>query len=154
MNRNPNCACVVCHTKMYRRPVQIAAGNVYCSLQCSGKHQRVNKNCKICGSSYFGNKATCSRSCANKARAGISYTRENRFNNAYRGSVLKEKVAELRGGVCERCQENNYAILQIHHKVERYRGGTDDVSNLELLCPNCHAAHHLGKSLYKAKKML
>ena len=154
MKRNPNCVCVVCHTKMYRRPVQIAAGNVYCSLQCSGKHQRIKKNCKICGGSYFGNKATCSRSCANKARAGISYTRENRFNNAYRGSVLKEKVAELRGGSCERCQEANYAILQIHYKIERYRGGTDDVANLELLCPNCHAAHHLGQSLYKMKKMI
>jgi 5-methylcytosine-specific restriction endonuclease McrA len=139
---------------MYRRPVQIAAGNVYCSLQCSGKHQRVKKDCKICGDSYFGNKATCSRSCANKARTGISYTKENKFNNAYRGSLLKEKVAEQRGGICERCQENNYAILQIHHKIERYKGGTDDVTNLELLCPNCHASHHLGKSLYKMKKMI
>ncbi len=154
MQRNPNCVCVVCQTKMYRRPVQIAAGNVYCSLQCSGKHQRVKKDCKICGDSYFGNKATCSRSCANKARTGISYTKENKFNNAYRGSLLKEKVAEQRGGICERCQENNYAILQIHHKIERYKGGTDDVTNLELLCPNCHASHHLGKSLYKMKKMI
>lgn len=95
---------------------------------------------------------TCSRACANKARTGIIYTKENKFNNAYRGSLLKEKVAKLRGGVCEKCQENNYAILQVHHKKERYRGGTDNVRNLELLCPNCHATHHLGRSLFINKK--
>ncbi len=97
---------------------------------------------------------TCSRACANSARAGISYTKENKFNNAYRGTVLKEKVAKKRCGVCEKCKMSNYAILQIHHKKERYKGGTDMLSNLELLCPNCHAAHHLGNSLYKEKKMI
>jgi 5-methylcytosine-specific restriction endonuclease McrA len=44
--------------------------------------------------------------------------------------------------------------LQVHHKKERYKGGDDSPKNLELLCPNCHAAHHLGRSLYKKKKML
>ncbi len=154
MRRKPNCVCKICLTPVYRRPIEIATGNVYCSRQCSGRGQQVKKVCKICALSYTGNKATCSRTCANKARTGISYTKENRFNNAYRGSLLKEKVASIRGGVCERCNEDNYAILQIHHIVERYKGGTDDVTNLELLCPNCHTAHHLGKSLYKTKKMI
>lgn len=154
MRRNPNCVCKICQKPVYRRPVQILAGNIYCSRQCTGVDQRVPKQCKICKQTYLGNKITCSRACANKARTGIVYTKENTFNNAYRGSVLKEKVAEIRGGMCEKCQEDNYSILQIHHKVERYRGGTDEMDNLELLCPNCHAAHHLGKSLYKSKKML
>ena len=139
---------------MYRRPIQIASGNVYCSLQCTGKDQQMPKVCKICSNTYIGNKQTCSRACANKARAGISYTKDNKFNNAYQGSLLKEKVAALRGGICEKCHEKNYAILQIHHKVERYKGGTDNMTNLELLCPNCHAAHHLGHSLYNKKKVV
>lgn len=152
MKRNPNCVCKICSTPVYRRPNQIVAGNVYCSRQCTGVDQRQNKTCKICGGSYVGNKATCSRTCANKSRTVINYTKENKFNNAYRGTILKEKVARLRGGICERCQEKNYSILQIHHKTERYKGGTDDIKNLELLCPNCHASHHLGVSLFNPKK--
>ena len=152
MKRNPNCVCKICGTAVYRRPFQISGGNVYCSRQCTGVDQRVNKTCKICGENYIGNKITCSRACANKARTGINYTKENKFNNAYRGALLKEKVALKKGGVCEKCKENNYSILQIHHKKERHRGGTDDIKNLELLCPNCHASHHLGKSLFIAKK--
>ena len=151
MKRNPNCACKVCNTKIYRRPVQIAEGNVYCSSKCTGMDQRQNKVCKICENKYVGAKVTCSRACANKARTGIRYTKQNEYNKAYQGSSLKERVSKKRGGTCERCNNNNYAILQIHHKKERYRGGTDDISNLELLCPNCHTTHHYGHALYRKK---
>ncbi|PCI30847.1 hypothetical protein COB52_00760 [Candidatus Kaiserbacteria bacterium] len=68
---------------------------------------------------------------------------------AYRGSALKKKVAKTRGGICERCKENNYAILQIHHKKEKHKGGSEELENLELLCPNCHVTHHLGRSLWR-----
>ena len=132
----------------------MTSGNVYCSSICTGLNQRVYKTCKICLKKYVGNKATCSHACANKARKGINYTRENKYNNAYQGTLLKEKVASKRGGVCEKCGIKDYAILQIHHKKERFRGGTDVISNLELLCPNCHASHHLGSSLYMDKKMI
>lgn len=151
MKRNPNCTCKICKRKMYRRPIQIASGNVYCSLQCNGKDQRIEKICKICKQEYVGAKATCSRSCANVSRAGIIYTRENKQNKAYRGALLKEKIAKIRGGVCERCSETNYAILQVHHIKERYKGGADTLKNLELLCPNCHTTHHHGVALYSKK---
>ena len=152
MKRKPNCQCVSCGTKIYRRPSQIINGGVYCSSRCTGISQQITKTCKICNEAYIGSKATCSRSCANSARKGIKYTREGLFDKAYQGSVLKERVASMRGGVCERCKTNNYAILQIHHKVERHKGGSNDMSNLELLCPNCHTTHHLGKSLFKKNK--
>lgn len=154
MNRKPNCTCAICKKEIYRRPSQITFGNVYCSFTCVGQSQRKDKVCSICGKTYAGNKVTCSRACANTARTGISYTKENSFNKAYKGTRLKEKIALRSNGSCERCGEKNYAILQVHHKTERYRGGTDNPSNLELLCPNCHAVHHLGRSLYKKKKML
>ncbi len=152
MKRKPNCVCIVCKQKIYRRPSQIESGNVYCSLQCTGKGQQKKKVCKICSNSYIGAKATCSRGCANKSRKGIKYTREGKFDKAYRGSILKEKIATKRGGVCERCGVDNYVILQVHHKKERHRGGTDNLRNLELLCPNCHTTHHLGKGLFNPKK--
>lgn len=149
MKRKPNCACVICGSLVYRRPTQISSGNVYCSRRCTGVGQQKLKVCRICNTTYVGGKKTCSRACANKARTGIRYTRDEKFDRAYQGSLLKEKIAKKRGGICERCGENNYAILQVHHKKERYNGGTDHVRNLELLCPNCHATHHLGKSLFQ-----
>ncbi len=121
-------------------------------MSCAGIGQQKPKVCKVCGQTYIGAKATCSRGCANTARTGISYTREGKFDKAYRGAMLKERVANERGGVCERCSMNNYAILQVHHKHERHKGGTDDMTNLELLCPNCHTTHHLGSSLFKERK--
>jgi len=148
MKRKPNCKCCICQVPIYRRPNQISSGNVYCSLSCTGKGQQKNKSCKICGENYIGAKRTCSRSCANIARTGIKYTKDGKFNKAYQGALLKNKVAAKRGGKCERCGQDNYAILQIHHKKERHRGGTDRINNLELLCPNCHTTHHLGKSLF------
>lgn len=152
MNRKPNCVCSVCGKTIYRRPIQIATGNVFCSLVCCGAKQRVSHTCRICGNEYVGAKRTCSRACANKARSGIKYLGENALNKAKRSNFLREQVARKRGGICERCGEENYAILQVHHKVERYRGGTDTLTNLELLCPNCHARHHLGFDLFVAYK--
>lgn len=152
VQRKSNCTCCVCGKLIYRRPLQIASGNVYCSLTCCGKKQRVERTCNVCQKSYIGAKRTCSRACANKGRSGIKYTGKNNMNNARQGTILKEGLANKRGGICERCGENNYAILQIHHKTERYRGGTDTPSNLELLCPNCHASQHLGSCLFLSKK--
>lgn len=152
MKRRPNCVCHICGRSVYRRPTQISSGNVYCSLVCTGKGQQKSKTCKMCGSAYIGAKKTCSRACANKSRTGIRYTKEGSFDKAYRGSLLKERVASTRGGVCERCDFSNYAVLQIHHKKERHKGGTDRINNLELLCPNCHATHHLGTSLFGQQK--
>lgn len=152
MVRKPNCACVVCEVAVYRRPVHIATGNVYCSQRCCGMHQRVPRVCPVCKKTYTGLKRTCSRACANESRAGIIYTGENKANKAYQGIALKQELARLRKGQCEKCGEENYAILQVHHKKERARGGTDDLINLELLCPNCHAAHHLGFNLFLESK--
>lgn len=149
MKRRSNCVCAVCGKAIYRRPIQISTGKVYCSLACCGVGQQTARTCRICGKTYMGNKKTCSRSCANIARSGIKYTGERLNDKARRGTTLKQKVAKKYGGVCARCGEENYAILQIHHKQERFRGGKDTMSNLELLCPNCHMTHHLGRSLFK-----
>jgi len=124
---------------------------VYCSLTCCGKDQQVLKKCSQCDKKFLGGKKTCSHACANKARSRISYTRENKFNKAYRGTLIKEKLANKRGGKCQKCGYANYAILQVHHKKERHKGGTNTSSNLELLCPNCHATHHYGRALYEDK---
>ena len=151
VQRKPNTTCLVCETKIYRRPAQISAGNVYCSPACVGKQQRREKICKICGNAYVGARRTCSHRCANKSRAGIRYTGKRTRDNAYRGTKRKALIAERSNGTCERCGNDNFAILHVHHIHEQFRGGSNSPENLELLCPNCHATHHFGTALYRSK---
>lgn len=148
MPRISNCSCSVCGTAAYRRPSQLAAGAVYCSRACSGVAQRIDKTCPVCGKTYWGEKKTCSRACANRSRTGIRYDGTNTRNNAAKGWHRKEQVAAERGGRCETCGHDNYNILQIHHVVPKAVGGTDELSNLRLLCPNCHMTEHAGHAFY------
>lgn len=148
MSRKPNSSCFVCGKRIYRRPTQLKSGKVYCSSVCHGIDQRVTKQCPVCGKTYWGAKRTCSRTCANKGRMGIRYLGENKRNNYVQGWLLKEKLAAQRGGVCETCGHDNYNILQVHHRVPKAEGGTDALSNLMLLCPNCHREIHFGYGHY------
>mgnify|MGYP002359302576 FL=1 len=98
---------------------------------------------------------TCSRTCANRGRTGTKYTGERLKDNYYRVSVLKQKLIEERGEKCEDCGYSKYPIHQVHHIIEQSQGGTDELSNLKLLCPNCHyTAHYLGRSIRLATEPL
>jgi len=66
-------------------------------LAYTGKGQQKKKVCKICKSTYSGAKKTCSRAYSNYARTGITYTKEGKFDKAYRGTLLKEKLLNVTG---------------------------------------------------------
>ena len=44
---------------------------------------------------------------------------------------------------CELC-DWRVASCDIHHIVERKDGGSNDLNNLIILCPNCHRKAHFG----------
>lgn len=72
--------------------------------------------------------------------------RKGRNHGRWRGASCVRTVAEMvkgrAGGACENCGYNEYpGILQIHHKDRNRRN--NQLSNLELLCPNCHEVTHL-----------
>lgn len=46
--------------------------------------------------------------------------------------------------ICERCGFSNEAAIIVHHKDRNRDNNT--LSNLEVLCANCHAIEHLGES--------
>ncbi len=54
--------------------------------------------------------------------------------------MLKRRLIEERGHECERCGYEKTEILNVHHK-NRDRSH-NDLSNLELICPNCHGEEH------------
>lgn len=140
--RKPNTTCMVCKISIYRRPGEIKKGNVFCSLKCYGISCRKEKPCLICGTLILSsqNKKTCSRACANKLRIGTKYTGLRLKDKVVTAFFLKKRLVKLKGPVCERCSFDNLDILQVHH-IDRNRKN-NDLSNLELLCPNCHYSEH------------
>ena len=55
-------------------------------------------------------------------------------------AALKHQIFLKYRGKCNRCQSATY--LEIHHQTPRYKGGGNELENLELLCSFCHKRHH------------
>lgn len=67
-----------------------------------------------------------------------------------RDPAVKAYVLKLAGGLCELClseapfiDQNGCPFLEVHHVRPLAEGGSDRVSNLVAVCPNCHRAVHL-----------
>jgi hypothetical protein len=148
--RKPNITCTTCGKEIYRRPglLTTAGGKGYCSNSCYGIACRKEKPCVVCGTLMLSglHKKTCSRICSNKNRTGILY--KNLFgprkDKVKAANLQKNRLIEKRGKKCERCGYEVYQILQVHHQ-DRNRNH-NDLINLELLCPNCHAKEHYLKN--------
>ena len=65
----------------------------------------------------------------------VSYRRKQ-SPEYLRNRAIERKRAR---GKCRKCGAPGQ---EVHHKVWRRNGGTDDVSNLRLLCRNCHHDEH------------
>lgn len=48
---------------------------------------------------------------------------------------------------CTCCKHRN--AVEIHHNIPVCEGGTDDPSNLLMLCKKCHTAHHSTRGDFK-----
>jgi hypothetical protein len=145
MARTPNCKCQECGKEIYRRPFQLKKGMVFCSATCNNVRNKLHDiKCVVCGIiiSRRKNAKTCSRTCSNINRVGTSYGQGRPNDNACKNKRLRERLFQSRPKQCNRCPFDKWEILHVHHIIERANGGTDDLSNLELLCPNCHYWHH------------
>ena len=145
--RNPNTKCTICAKPIYRRPREIVRGRVFCNQACYGIANRKESPCVVCGTPILAsaNAKTCSRACANKNRTGIRYKIGRPKDKVKDERALKLRLLASRGVVCERCGYDKKEILNVHHKDRNH--GNNDMSNLELLCPNCHTEeHYLKKS--------
>ncbi len=143
-NRNPNCKCCICGLDIYRRPFQIERGPVFCGLRCSSNRHKPDPSCVVCGIVILDRKEakTCGRTCANKSRTGSVYNMGRPADKAVKCKAVKNKLLAIRPNTCNRCPYSRVEILQVHHIIERCNGGTDELDNLELLCPTCHVEHH------------
>jgi 5-methylcytosine-specific restriction endonuclease McrA len=65
------------------------------------------------------------------------------FQHERRGAMTERRVAEVFakcGGRCQCCQRKLMAgeDYEIDHVIALSKGGTDDDSNLQVLCEGCH----------------
>src|SRR3989338_3979233 len=110
--RNPNTNCLICKKLIYRRPIEIARGKVFCSIVCYGISQRKEIPCIVCGKLILTglNKKTCSRACSNKNRKGIKYHLGRPKDKVKSQQALKLKLLRERCIICERCGYSKYEI--------------------------------------------
>lgn len=142
--RKPNCKCLECEKEIYRRPAQLVSGNIFCSSSCSNKRfKKPDIICPVCEKiiDRARHVKICSRECSNVHRSGIKYKQGRPNDKSFKFRKLKSKLLETQNK-CNRCTFDFIEILEVHHKIERCNGGTDNIDNLELLCPNCHSIHH------------
>jgi hypothetical protein len=103
----------------------------------------VKKNCVVCKGiftilgSIGKDQVTCSRACSNTHfRSGNNNPNWVDGNKTYRDRAIRTF-----GCKCQRCgYDANEAAIVVHHKDHSREN--NDISNLEVLCANCHAIHH------------
>ena len=153
--RNPNTKCFICKSPIYRRPINIKNsknGNTFCSMRCYGISCRKENPCIVCGKLILAglHKKTCGRSCANINRAGTKYKIGSPKSKVKSQQALKIRLLNKIGRKCERCSYEKYQILEVHHKDKNRNN--NDLENLLLICPNCHAEEHLLEKSWLNKK--
>jgi len=143
--------CAICGALSKKRQRDIdnnKSGKFFCSSKCNGIDKRKEVPCVICSNPILSRRQskTCSSQCKKKFDSD-----PNRKHSIGRNAgeakktntrSFKKRFSSVRGVVCEICCYDKYDNLIIHHIVERHLGGSNDFSNLQLLCPNCHGEIH------------
>lgn len=126
----------------------------YCSRDCYWNSRwSKNKTCKTCGKKLItGQYRYCSRECMKKYWDKNDY----HLNKKKRMRDRKIEIMKLLGGKCVKCGNTDFRVLDINHKDKnkkkrppklhytmsnRLREWSKNISNLELLCANCHRIH-------------
>lgn len=129
----------------------------FCSRSCSSKfaasqhRPKPNVVCALCGTEFYKNSSQqknsksglffCSRFCKDKAQriGGIKEIQPPHYSDHlynYRDLAFRSLPNE-----CCRCgYKKQVAALVVHH-IDRDRSN-NNLSNLEILCANCHAIEH------------
>ena len=126
-----NNVCKFCKNKFITNKSNIK----YCNSKCrklSYKKGLQIKRCIQCNNDFKSRSKRnnfCSRKCWKDARIiKLNYN-------------LKEYIFEHSNFICRECNIRT-PNLDIHHIKPLYKGGKDEISNLQILCEKCHMKKH------------
>jgi hypothetical protein len=116
----------------------------YCSRTCYHKAQNkkgtITLKCKHCEKEFktspseMKKRKYCSIQCTKKDNF---HTHNYKYSSIRRSLLRKNKINK-----CERCNYSEFPqILGVHHKDRNHHN--NHMSNLEILCPNCHSLEHM-----------
>jgi hypothetical protein len=123
-----------------------------CSVECKHNLQRnkIEVNCAWCGntiekqSSKLGNSKSglyfCNRECKDNAQR-IGGIREIMPSHYGTSRSYKNLIKETESPKCISCPENKRYLLCVHHIDGNHEN--DEISNIEIVCWNCHVKRHL-----------
>jgi 5-methylcytosine-specific restriction endonuclease McrA len=106
--------------------------------------------CVVCGKEFYlkrwEEKRNPPRKCCCRKCFIIRYNqlykkcgKENYFWENGKWGYVKRQVLIRDNFTCKKCGFSNKEIMEVDHILEKMRGGTDTMENLQTLCPNCHA---------------
>ena len=144
--------CSICKKAIERKQNDIKRyENVYCSLNCRNKGFKTGffVNCETCNKKLYRTKSQFKKSKSKKffcnKSCSVIYNNKNRKINPNDLKSYRDKALTLKEAKCERCGFNEFPkILHVHHKDHNR---DNNIDNLEVLCPNCHAIEHI--EIYK-----
>ncbi len=144
----------------------------FCNASCSAKYNNKNRPskkivynivCLNCESNIVTHRKTkkfCSSKCVNEYKHAQTIkdwlNGENSGGSVYgASSSVKRYLRKIRGNKCEKCGfcvvniYTNKVPLEVNHIDGNWKN--NELSNLELLCPNCHSLTHNYKARNKGK---
>jgi predicted nucleic acid-binding Zn ribbon protein len=127
--------------------------NSFCSQSCSATFNNLKRekkiiNCLFCGKQTHARNKYCSFECQH------DHKRAEAINNKTAGhSAAKNYLIKLHGAKCMECgwDKINPHTNRVPIELEHIDGNSEnnELSNLKLLCPNCHSLTPTYKALNK-----
>lgn len=116
--------------------------------------EKIKTNCFICGKELEYTKSQFERSklhcCSNEC---VGLGKRKKITEVKRNRLKMKMLQENISPICINCGHNNLWNLQAHHIVFVIKGGTNELSNLEFLCRNCHYDLHFNEDMDKGEKL-
>lgn len=121
-----------------------------CSIRCNNvlKGSTVEVQCSNCGVPTFkaktklsgskSGKYFCSRKCKDEAQTYMPEIQPSHYGSGI--SSYREKAFRAYKPICMLCGYSNTLALEVHH-IDKDRHN-NDLSNLKILCANCHTLEH------------
>lgn len=133
-------SCLICNKEFNHISARCKTAK-YCSNKCryqaSRKRGKSEYKCPNCNIQFFDYPSRNRIFCSKKCKADATLKNFKPTLNTVRKSMRRRNLINE----CNRCGFNSHPlILGVHHKDRNQNN--NNISNLEILCPNCHSIEH------------